>query len=218
MSVKMGSNRNVIIIEDQDSLREALAQMVNLAVNHTVAGSFSSVASALKVINSTSAPIVLLDVHLGNELGIDGIREIKCVNPYAKVVMLSSDSSIQTIIEAFKMGADGYLLKEDAIMMLGEYLRNLSRYDSVASPGVVSVLILHATNPRFNNHFNPIEVDLTVLTKTQRVILNELTSGADYQAISERVGTTRNTVNQHVQQIYRKLGVFSRAELMAKLN
>ncbi len=217
MGVNSGKNRNVIIIEDQDSLREALAQMIKLSATHIVAGTFPSVASSLHIINSTSAPIVLLDVHLGNELGIDGIREVKCVNPYAKVVMLSSDSSIQTIIEAFRMGADGYLLKEDAIMMLGEYLRNLNRYDTVASPGVVSVLILHATNPRFNN-LKKNEVDLTVLTKRQRIILNELTSGADYQTISERVGSTRNTVNQHVQHIYRKFGVSSRAELMAILN
>lgn len=217
MAFNIGNNRNVIIIEDQDSLREALAQMVKISANHTVAGTFPSVASALHSINSTSAPIILLDVHLGDEFGIDGIREIKCVNPYAKVVMLSSDSSIQTIIEAFRMGADGYLLKEDAIMMLGEYLRNLGRYDSVASPGVVSVLILHATNPRFSN-IKRNEVDLTVLTKTQRIILSELSSGADYQEISQRVGSTRNTVNQHVQHIYRKLGVSSRAELMAKLN
>ncbi len=212
----MSYNRNVIIIEDQDSLREALAQMVNLAANHTVAGTFHSVASAMHAINSSNSPIVLLDVHLGNELGIEGIREIKCVNPYAKVVMLSSDSSIQTIIEAFRKGADGYLLKEDAIMMLGEYLRDLSRYDSVASPGVVSALILHVTDPRFSN-LKKNEIDLSELTRTQRVVLNELTSGADYQAIAERLGSTRNTVNQHVQHIYRKLGVSSRAELMAKL-
>lgn len=49
----MSYNRNVIIIEDQDSLREALAQMVNLAANHTVAGTFHSVASAMHAINSS---------------------------------------------------------------------------------------------------------------------------------------------------------------------
>jgi len=212
----MINKRNVIIIEDQNSLRDALSQMVNLAANHTVAGTFSSVASAIHTINVSTSPVVLLDVHLDNELGIEGIREIKRVNPFAKIVMLSSDCSIITIIEAFRMGADGYLLKEDAIMMLGDYLRDLNRYDTVASPGVVSALILHAINPRFNN-LQKSEMDFTVLTKTERMVLNELSAGADYQTISVRLGSTRNTINQHVQRIYRKLGVSSRAELMAKL-
>jgi DNA-binding NarL/FixJ family response regulator len=207
----------VILVEDDHSLREALAQMVRLSMELELVGEYPEVDAALSDINETPAPIILLDVFLADgKTGIESIRLIKTINPYSKVLLLTGDCQSSTIINGFRSGADGYLLKEDAIMGLGEHLHNLVRHGWCVSPGVVGSLIRIVNNPMTISADAP-TLDLKSLTKTQLLVTQELATGDTYEDIGHRLNMARNTVNQHVQRIYRKLGVKSRIELLVGL-
>lgn len=216
----MPAKRNpikVILIEDEQSLREALAQMVRLSMELELVGEYPDVDTALEDIKETPVPIILLDVFLADgKTGIDSIRFIKTMNPYSKVLLLTGDCQSSTIINGFRAGADGYLLKEDAIMGLGEHIYNLVRHGWCVSPGVVGSLIRIVNNPMTSSPDAP-ALDLTDLTKTQLKVLQELATGDTYEDIAQRLNMARNTVNQHVQRIYRKLGIKSRSELLVGL-
>ncbi len=207
----------VVIIEDEDSLREALTQMVRLTAEMELVGDHPDVESALVDIRETSAPVVLLDVYLADgQNGIDSIRLMKTMNPYSKVLLLTGDCQTSTIINGFRAGADGYLLKEDAIMGLGEHVENLIKYGWCVSPGVVGTLIRIVNNPMAGDGQAP-KIDLSALTKTQLRVVQELAQGKTYEEIGLNLNMARNTVNQHVQRIYRKVGVKSRSELLIGL-
>jgi DNA-binding NarL/FixJ family response regulator len=216
----MSAKRNpikVILIEDDNALRYALAQMVRLSAELELVGEYPDVESALTDISEAPVPVVLLDVFLANGLsGIDSIRSIKTINPYCKVLLLTGDCQSSTIISGFRAGADGYLLKEDAILGLVEHLHNLVRHGWCVSPGVVGSLIRIVNNPMTYGADAP-AIDLSSLTKTQLMVVQELAKGDRYEDIGQRLNMARNTVNQHVQRIYRKLGVTSRSELLVGL-
>jgi DNA-binding NarL/FixJ family response regulator len=207
----------VILVEDDHSLREALAQMVRLSAELELVGEYPDVELALSDIIETPAPVVLLDVFLADgKSGIESIRTIKTMNPYSKVLLLTGDCQSSTIISGFRAGADGYMLKEDAIMGLGEHIHNLVRHGWCISPGVVGSMIRIVNNPLLSEAAPP-ALDLNGLTKTQLRVLQELAIGDTYEDIGGRLNMARNTVNQHVQRIYRKLGIKSRAELLIGL-
>jgi len=207
----------VILVEDEQSLREALAQMVRLSTELELVGEYPDVELALFDIRETPVPVVLLDVFLADgKTGIESIRFIKTMNPYCKVLLLTGDCQSSTIINGFRAGADGYLLKEDAIMGLGEHLHNLVRFGWCVSPGVVGSLIRIVNNPMTGSEDAP-KLDLSGLTKTQLRVVQELAAGDTYEDVGVRLSMARNTVNQHVQRIYRKLGIKSRAELLIGL-
>ena len=207
----------VILIEDDDNLRNALAQMIKMSNGLDLVADHYNVNDALHDVSETISPVVLLDVYLGDGTSsIDKIPTIKKVNSYARVLLLTGDCQPATIIKGFRAGADGYLLKEDAIMGLSEHIENLVRHDACVSPSVVKTLISIINNPMVGPTENT-EVDLSTLTKKQMAVLQELVTGAPYEEMGVKLNMARNTVNQHVQRIYRKLGVKSRAQLMMAL-
>ena len=206
----------VIIIEDEPILRNALVSVINQSRNFVVAGEYPTVQAAMCRINEFPFVIVLMDVHLEEGTPIEHINVIKRLNPYNKIIMLTSDASSATIIDCFRRGADGYLLKEDATISIGTYLENVSKYEYVVSPGIANTLV------HFINRLDPQSLDnktdntesLKKLTKAQKVIYRELITSKSYQEMAEAIGISKHTVSQHVQRVYKAFNVKSRAELL----
>ena len=208
----------VIIIEDEPILRNALVSVINQSRNFVVAGEYSTVKDASRRINEFPFVIILMDVHLQEGTTIEHINVIKRLNPYNKIIMLTSDSSSATIVDCFRRGADGYLLKEDATISIGTYLENVSKYEYVVSPGIANTLVhfinqleLKSVSTERDNTLN-----LRKLTSAQRSVYRELLTGKNYNDIGETLGISKNTVGQHVQRIYKAFGVNSRAGLLTR--
>lgn len=206
----------IIIIEDEPMLRNALVSVINQSRNFVVAGEYATVQAASRRINEFPFVIILMDVHLQDGTTIEHINILKRLNPYNKIIMLTSDVSSSTILDCFRHGADGYLLKEDATIAIGTYLENVSKYEYVVSPGIANTLV-HFIN-QLDVQKATLDRDNTDkiqrLTKAQRFVYRELLTGKNYHEIGETIGISKNTVGQHVQRIYKTFGVKSRAELL----
>ena len=206
----------IIIIEDEPMLRNALVSVINQSRNFVVAGEYATVQAASRRINEFPFVIILMDVHLQDGTTIEHINILKRLNPYNKIIMLTSDVSSSTILDCFRRGADGYLLKEDATIAIGTYLENVSKYEYVVSPGI-AITLVHFIN-QLDVQKATLDRDNTDkiqrLTKAQRFVYRELLTGKNYHEIGETIGISKNTVGQHVQRIYKTFGVKSRAELL----
>jgi len=206
----------VIIIEDEPILRNALVSVINQSRNFIVAGEYATVKPAISRIAEFASVIILMDVHLEEGSTVDHINSIKRQNPYSKVLMLTSDASSATILDCFRRGADGYLLKEDAMITIGTYLESVCKYEYVVSPGISNTLI-HFINQLDIKNVSPDRDNtkrLQQLTRAQRAVYRELLTGKNYQEIAEIIGISKNTVGQHIQRIYKTFGVNSRTELL----
>jgi two-component system nitrate/nitrite response regulator NarL len=206
----------VSIIEDEPILRNALVSVINQSRDFIVAGEYATAKPAISRIAEFPSVIILMDVHLEEGSTVDHINSIKRQNPYSKVLMLTSDASSATILDCFRRGADGYLLKEDVMMTIGTYLENARKYEYVVSPGISNTLI------RFINQLDIKNVSpnreqtkrLQQLTRAQRAVYRELLTGKNYREIAKIIGISKNTVGQHIQRIYKTFGVNSTTELL----
>jgi two-component system nitrate/nitrite response regulator NarL len=211
---------NIIIIEDEPLLRHSFVSVINQSSNYVVVGEYEELKEAIKRIHQFPNLTILLDVHLHGVKTVDSINMLKRINPYNKIIMLSSDSSYQTIVDCIRNGADGYLVKEDAVLALGSFLNQSIQHDYVLSPTAANSMCNFVQSMSFTHAYHTEATkDPTVdLTTAQKLVYRELIRGKSYQAIAENLGISRNTVAQHVQRIYKTLEINSRAELMAGTN
>jgi len=209
--------QRIIIVEDEALLRHSFVSVLNQSSRYVVVGEYDNLKDATKRIYELSDLIILLDVHLFGEQTIESINQLKRINPYNRILMLSSDVSSKTVISCLKNGADGYLAKEDAVLALGSYLDQCMKFDHVLSPAAANSLVYYLQSPNSGTN-NSTELHSFVtneMTNAQKLVYRELVKGKSYQDIGESLGVSKNTVGQHVQRIYKVLGVHSRAELMS---
>lgn len=214
----MNSEKNhIIIIEDEPLLRHSFVSVINQSSNYAVVGEYEYLQDAIKRIHQFNHLTILLDVHLNGVRTVDSISQLKRINPYNKIIMLSSDSSYQTIVDCIRSGADGYLVKEDAVLALGSFLNQTAINDYVLSPSAANSVCNFIQSMSFTHAYNSeSSVDATKdLTTAQKLVYRELLKGKSYQDIGDTLGISKNTVGQHVQRIYKALDIKSRAELMA---
>ena len=211
---------NIIIIEDEPLLRHSFVSVINQSSKYVVVGEYENLNDAIKRIHQFNNLTILLDVHLHRLQTVDSINKIKRINPYNKIIMLSSDSSYQTIVGCIRNGADGYLVKEDAVLALGNFLNQSMQHDYVLSPTAANSMCNFVQSMSFTHayHTEATKDPSADLTTAQKLVYRELVRGKSYQSIAENLGISRNTVGQHVQRIYKALEINSRAELMAGTN
>lgn len=207
----------IVIIEDEALLRNSFVSVINQSSNYKVVGEYDNVKDAKSRLNDFGSLTILLDVHLYGVKTIEDINKLKRINPYNKIYMLSSDNSYQTIVECIRNGADGYLVKEDAVLSLGAYLKQALTHDYVLSPIAAESVCNFIQSMTFTQALNSeIQTDQSQnLTRAQKLVYRELRMGKSYQEIAYSLGISKNTVGQHVQKIYKTLGINSRIELLA---
>ncbi|MFC1996351.1 response regulator [Chloroflexota bacterium] len=105
----MSTLGNVLIIDDEDSLRHTLTRVLKFA-GCQVSGA-SDAPQALNLINTTPFDLVYLDIHLPSMNGLEVLQQIRTVHPDLPVILFTAYASLQTAVEAIRLGATDYLVK-----------------------------------------------------------------------------------------------------------
>ncbi|NUO02755.1 MAG: response regulator transcription factor [Saprospiraceae bacterium] len=155
--------------------------------------------------------LVLLDIRLYDKSGIDGIPSIRAREPEAEIVMFTAVDDYDAVFRAVCNGATGYLLKDLPPHELeNRIIETLDSGGALLSPSVAKRIVRYF-NPGIQTG-NP----ETKLTHQESTVVRLLTDGFTYEAIAGQMGISINGVRYHVKNVYRKLHVKSRAELMRK--
>lgn len=201
---------NVIIVEDNDTIREGLAALINGTEGFRCIATYSNCEGLLKYLEDLSPDILLMDIVLPGMSGIDGVRQIKQINPDLNILMLTIYGENDFVFEALCAGACGYLLKNTPPARLLEAIKEAHEGGSPMSPSiarkVVSLLQQKNLLPTSSQ---------ALLTTREREILNALAQGNNYQAIAESLFISVSTVRFHIRNIYRKLYVQTQSEAVA---
>ncbi|WP_343486144.1 response regulator transcription factor [Allomuricauda sp. d1] len=164
------------------------------------------VSSALQDFKEHNPEIILSEVSLNGISGINGIELFKKKSDSAKIILVSHRSDFELIRKAFKMGANGYLTKP----LTKE--RFLNALHSVQSDGAA---MSHDVAKKVISIFQ--EKKFEWFSNRENQIVEYLRQGATYKMIAEKLFVTPSTVNFHIQNIYLKLNVNSKAEALVKL-
>src|ERR671934_2001218 len=123
----------LLLVDDHALFREGLIALLSYQDDFSVVGEAEDAASALEQACALEPDIVLMDIELPGEDGVIATRRLKMEMPAVTVVMLTAHDDSQTLFEAIKAGAQGYLVKNVRSRELLEQLRGLARGEAAIS-------------------------------------------------------------------------------------
>lgn len=192
----------VLIVEDHALVSQGLSLMLSRDGDFEVAGVAETGLAAVEMVSEGDVDVVLMDVNLGRSLnGIEATRRIKEASPPTRVIVLTMYSDTETVCEAIKAGADGYLTKGSTRQALVAALHEVIEGNSVLDPSVTRG-VFSRVGAR----------DPAALSDRELAVLQEISHGRSTREIAEEIGISEDTVKTYLKHIYRKLGVRDRTE------
>jgi DNA-binding NarL/FixJ family response regulator len=199
---------SVGIVEDHDEFRRSLVFLVSSFAEYSVIWSYGSVEEAIT--NAAAPDVLLLDINLTRMSGLEAIPLFKGRWYRTKIIMLTILEDEYNIMTAIKNGADGYILKKTNPQRILEAIQQVYEGGAALTP-MVAKQVLSFFNPLKNE-----EQPSTVLTRREHEILNCIVSGITNERIASELFISTQTVRNHIKNIYEKLQVHSKAQVVAK--
>lgn len=200
----------VAIVEDQRTLRDGFALLIDGTEGFRCTGAYRSMEDALARLPASVPDVALIDIGLPGMDGIQGVRILKERYPALVMLMLTVYDEDDRIFDALCAGACGYLLKKTPPSRLLESISEAARGGSPMSPEIarkVVALFRDVRPPRRAEHdLTPHEVRLLKL----------LVDGHSYKTAATELGVSYNTICFHIKNIYSKLQVHSKSEAVIK--
>lgn len=202
----------VAITEDNNTIREGLAALINGTPGYSCVGSYADCESLLSKLSTLNVDVVLMDIGLPGMSGIEGIARAKKIKPDLNILMLTVYEDSQSVFKALCAGACGFLVKKTPPSRLLEAIKDA--YDGGAP---MSSLIARQVITVFQQtQGKALEESETELSAREKEVLTSLADGNNYQEIAERLFISVDTVRHHIKNIYKKLHVHSQSEAVAK--
>jgi len=202
----------VAIVEDDAGVRQRLVTLLERATDYVCVGDYANGENAVSGLPQRPARVVLVDINLPGISGVECVRQLAARMPHAQFIMLTVHQDTDTIFEALKAGASGYLLKPGRKDELLQAVRDVVAGGSPMTSSIARKVVQSFQRP-------PPEPpdELHVLSGRERAVLDLLAQGYFYKEIGEQLGISLWTVSTYVHRIYQKLHVTGRIEALAKL-
>ena len=193
----------VILVEDYEILRKSLKEIVNQEEGYEVVGDFESYEAALPKIKELEPDILLTDITLPGINGIEGIKLVRQILPQVAIIVVSVHENSQYVFDALCAGAVGYLTKNSGKQKVIEALNQLKLGGAPMSVNIARMVVESFQQKRHND-----------LTQRENEVLDLLSKGKSYASIADELCLSVNTIKTHVKNIYEKLQVSSKEELI----
>jgi DNA-binding NarL/FixJ family response regulator len=214
---------SVCIVDDNQDIRSALEQIIQMSENCLLLGSFSTADEAIQNIPLLKPNVVLMDINLNEgESGIDIVRRLKPENPEILFMMCTVYEEDEKIYEALSAGASGYILKKTAPGKLLEAIKELYEGGAPMSSQIArKVVAAFRQRPAesmvaTDTVTAQAETNIRILSSREKEILELLSKGLVYKEIAAQLFISAETVRKHVYHIYEKLHVNNRVEAVNK--
>ena len=199
---------NIAIIEDDALVRNTLTALFQQQEDMRCIMAVQSAELFLKKApEATSPDIVLSDIGLPGIDGIEAIQLVKRLFPETAIILLSVYADSDRIFKALCAGAVGYLQKDTPLLDILDAVKAIHRGGSVMSPAIARKVV---------EYFAPRRTYNEPLTAKEQQVIAAMVDGLSYKMIAGRLGITLETVRQHIKNIYRKLQVNSKGEVIVK--
>jgi DNA-binding NarL/FixJ family response regulator len=200
----------VSVVEDDPVIREAVEEDLNWQEDLCCISAHESVERLLAVLGPDSLPdIILMDIGLPGMSGISGMKIITEKYPEINIIMFTVYHDPHKIFDSLCAGASGYLLKNTPLDELHEAIRIIHAGGSFMSPPIARKVVEYFRD----GGKKPVE---SPLTEKEKEIVMGLTDGLSYKMIADSACITLETVRSHIKNIYRKLHVHSKADVIRK--
>ena len=198
------------IIEDNKKIRQLMQRYLDMQEDMSCPVATESVEEMLDYLTTYPHPnVLLMDIQLPGMSGIEGMKIIQQKYPDIEIIMLTVYHDSHKIFDSLKAGASGYLLKHTSLPEIKDAIDLLMQGGAPMSPQIARKVITH-----FNDRGQ--KQQESNLTNREQDIVNGLVDGLSYKLIADRLDISIDTVRAHIRNIYKKLHVNSKAEVIAK--
>jgi len=199
----------VLLVDDHTLFRKGLASLLQTQDDIEVVGEASNGKEALEKARELMPDLILMDIYMPEYDGLMATKMIKSEMPYVKIVILTVSDSDQSLFEAIKCGAQGYLLKNLEPRELFNMIRNVFRGEAPISSPLAAKILNEFVNKNLNNQKSPEET----LTLREKEVLTLIAEGASNKEIAYKLNISENTVKNHLRNIMEKLHLQNRVQL-----
>jgi DNA-binding NarL/FixJ family response regulator len=200
----------IAIVEDNATIRESLVEFAQADPECRCVCACATAEEALRRIPKHQPDIVLMDIQLPNQSGIECTAQLKQLLPSVQIVMVTVYEDTDRIFKALSAGACGYLLKRLAAKELVSAIREIREGGAPMSREIARKVIASFQHPAKTT------AEVGELSAREREILELLAQGFANKEIARRLGVNDGTVRWHLSHVYEKLHVRSRTEAALK--
>jgi len=201
----------ILIADDHALFRDGLRSLL-LARGHDVVGEARNGREAVQLARELAPELVLMDISMPEMDGVTATRQVVTELPHVKVVILTASEQDETLFEAIKAGAQGYLLKNLEADDFFALLDGASRGEPALTKELARKLLQEFANPAAASRSSG---DADALTVREREVLELMVDGiTSNRKLAKRLDVTENTVKFHVRNILDKLRLHDRAQVV----
>jgi DNA-binding NarL/FixJ family response regulator len=204
----------VAIVEDNNDIRLALEQIIEMSDTCELAGSCVNGEEALIKLADFQPKVVLMDISLGGITGIEVVKKMKVEYPEILFMMCTIYEDDEQLFEALSAGASGYILKKTPPGKLLDAIAELVEGGAPMSSQIARKVVAAFQNKKAGEQADAAALD--VLSKREKEILEMIAKGLLYKEIADSLFISTETVRKHVKHIYDKLHVDNRVEAVNK--
>jgi two-component system response regulator DevR len=199
----------IVIVDDHALVRLGLTTLINDQPNMQVVGEAGTGAEALQVVERFQPDVVLMDIRMPGESGIEATRAILSTYPRTRVVILTSFADDELVLRAIQAGAAGYVLKQADNQDLLRAITAAAQGEALLDPATTARLLQQVR--AFGRMAD--EDAFHELSQREMQVLAEVARGKTNAEIADVLSLSEKTVRNHVSTILEKLNLSNRVEL-----
>ncbi len=208
----------LLIVDDQMLFREGLSTLLSVWDDIDIVGEAENGLEAIEKTAELAPDVILMDLRMPELGGVAATERLTAEHPNSRIIVLTTFDDDESVFDALRAGAVGYLLKDVSSEKLVEAIRTTASGNSFLQPSVAAKVLAEfsrqptlAKKPTVNDLVEP-------LSKRELEILQFLGKGASNKEIAAGLFLTEGTVKNHITNILGKMGVRDRtqAALMGK--
>jgi DNA-binding NarL/FixJ family response regulator len=201
----------ILVIDDHPIVRQGIRSLLSNYPEFKIVGEADNGAIGVQYVAQTQPDVVLLDIRMPGESGLEILQQIRQEQPQAKVLMLTSFDDQEYVLGALRAGAQGYVLKSVSDEMLVKAIRQAHQGERVLSQQITERVVQWAiSDPATPSHTLP------TFTEEEQQILRLLIAGASNADIATELYMSKTTVKRKLRKIFSKMNVQTRAQAAAE--
>lgn len=202
----MNMSIKVMIADDHVLMREGVKQLLEYDGSIKVISEAADGVECLKILETVTPDILLLDINMPNKNGIEVLEDIKNKNIDIKILILTVHNEIEYLLRAVDIGVDGYILKDSESAELKKAINYIYNGENYIQPSLIPVL-----NSRLVNR-NLDKEKIDSLTKRELEVLIQVAYGMFNKEIANILDISERTVKNHISNIFKKIDVNDRTQ------
>ena len=195
----------IVLIEDNKNILDSFEEIINQSEDYKVIGAFTSCEKALEFCKNIHPDVIIIDIKLPGINGIEGIKRFQIQNPNSKSIVISVYDSSNYIFDALSAGAIGYLTKNIGPNELLNAINQAIKGGAPMNSRIARKVISYFQSPKHE-----------ALSNRENEVLNILSKGKSYATIADELNLSVHTIKVHVRNIYEKLHINNKKELIER--